>query len=82
MGARADAADIFSIFLSGPDDERLYRAQARFGADGRYRFSNLPEGRYWLSVDSKADVGFGPNPSRRTVSCQGRGPSGVDFEFR
>ena len=81
-GSHADAASVFSVMLFGPDDERKHRETRRFDPDGRYRFSGLPDGRYWLRPDTRADIAVGPHPPRASPVCRGAEINGVDFEFR
>ena len=45
-------------------------------------FRNLPNGRYRLVVDTRADTAVGPSPSQRIVGCQAAGAAEVNFEFR
>lgn len=79
-GRRADLAYIYSVSLFGPDDLNRYRADTRI-ADGNFRFDGLPEGRYRLVVDTRADVAINVRPNRTTVNCRGAGPGPVVINF-
>lgn len=81
-GAGADAARVFFVILYGPNDLNLHRETKHFDANGRYRFTGLPNGRYLLVVDTRADIAIGPHPSRRVIECRGGPVSNVNFELK
>jgi hypothetical protein len=67
--------------LLGPNNDKRLRARQAFGT-GRYAFSNLPDGRYVVVPDTKADVAVEVIPRRREVVCQGGAITDANFEFR
>ena len=60
----------FGISLSGPDDRNLARGTAKLDESLRCTFANLPPGRYWLTIDTKADIAWGATPSRLEIVCR------------
>jgi hypothetical protein len=80
-GPRADAAKVFGVMLFGPNDDKRFRGRQPFGT-GRYSFSNLPDGRYIVVPDTKADIPVQVIPRRREVVCQGGAIGDANFEFR
>lgn len=78
-GARKEFSREYRINLYGPTRSK-YRATTTFGSDYRYRFSGLPEGQYWIVLDTRGDYGWGPAPSSRAVNCKGN-VTNVDFNF-
>ena len=44
--------------------------------------TGLPEGKYKLIVDSRADSAIGPHPSSRMVQCSEGAVQNVDFELK
>lgn len=80
-GPRADVAKVFGVMLLGPNNDKRLRARQAFGT-GRYAFSNLPDGRYVVVPDTKADVAVEVIPRRREVVCQGGAITDANFEFR
>jgi hypothetical protein len=80
-GPRADVAQVFGIALFGPDDDARLRERQPLGS-GRFSFANLPDGRYLLVADTKADVSVHVNPRRHAVTCRGGAINGINFDFR
>jgi len=80
-GPRADVAKVFGIALFGPEDHARLRERQPF-ASGRFNFANLPDGRYLLVADTKADVSVDVNPRRLVVTCRGGAINGINFNFR
>jgi hypothetical protein len=79
-GPRADLAQVFQLVLYGPDNDRLARARQHFGQ--AYLFKNLPDGRYVIVPDTKADVAVSVSPRRQVVQCRGGSLTGANFDFR
>lgn len=79
-GPRASLASTFSVILYGPDSMTTVRGRQPLGS-GRYQFSDLPDGRYVVAADTKADVSVTISPRRQVVTCQG-GAVTANFEFR
>jgi hypothetical protein len=79
-GPRADVARVFQLVLYGPDNDRLVRARQPFGQ--AYLFENLPDGRYLIVPDTKADVAVTLSPRRQVVQCRGGSLTGTNFDFR
>jgi WD40 repeat protein len=82
FGSGVNSASIFSISLYGPDNKTIPRATKHFSNALNYEFSNLPNGRYWLTVDTKADTPIGPHPPERLVQCAGTEIKNINFELR
>ena len=79
-GPRADVAKVFQLVLYGPDNDRLVRGRTPFGQ--AYLFQNLPDGRYVIVPDTKADVAVTLTPRRQVVQCRGGSLTGTNFDFR
>ena len=80
-GPRADLAKIYQLVLRGPDSMTIVKARQSFGS-GHVTFSDLPDGRYLLTLDTKADVSVSISPRRHEVVCSGGAPVKRVFEFR
>ncbi len=81
-GPGAGSAQAFFVSLYGPDNFELHRKTTPFDKNGQYRFTGLPDGRYMLRVDTRADIGIGSHPSSKTVKCRGKAIVNVNFELR
>ena len=75
------ASGLFAISLSGPDNRQLARGTARLDESGRCTFAKLPPGRYWLTIDTKADIGWGATPSRVEIVCRPESTEDVVIRF-
>jgi hypothetical protein len=62
-----EALSLYTVFLHGPGDFRHTSDTGRFDSMGICRFTNLPMGTYWVTADTKADVGWSVTPSRAEV---------------
>lgn len=62
-----DAASLYTVYLRGPDDRSKVQTDGRFDARGTCTFSGLADGRYWMLIDTKADVGYSVWPRRTEV---------------
>ena len=80
-GPRATASTAFGAALFGPDNSTSLRVRQPFRA-GRFRFTDLPDGKYVVIPDTKADIAVSINPRRQEVVCRGAAIDGVNFEFR
>jgi hypothetical protein len=63
------ARTLFTVFLDGPDNPQLSRGTGRFDTSSTCTFNDLPPGQYRLTVDTKADIGWGASPSRVDIAC-------------
>jgi hypothetical protein len=75
------ARGLFAISLSGPDNRQLARGTARLDESGRCTFAKLPPGRYWLTIDTKADITWGATPSRVEIVCRPDSAEDVVIRF-
>ncbi len=82
FGPGMGTVKVFRVALCGPDDRSHLRESKPFGAAGEYSFGNLPAGRYWVSVDTKADIMVAAHPRTREVTCTGGPLTNIDFEIR
>ena len=82
FGAGSGAARLFSVSLYGPDNSELYIRSTPFNENGPYTFTGLPNGKYVLRVGTRGDIGIGPHPSTRTVTCSGEAIKNVNFELK
>lgn len=71
-GSRAEQSSMFTVFVSSPALDDGGRS-ARF-TDGHARVDKLPAGTYRVSLDSKADMAWSPQP-RVTDVTLGEGQS-------
>lgn len=79
-GTAAELSEIYLIKLFGPNDNTV-RASKEF-QDGRYQFTNLPEGRYTLTVDTRADKSVLATPEATSAKCLAQENVTVNFDFR
>lgn len=63
------AQSLYTLFLRGPDDPALQHDARRFDSSLACTFSKLPVGQYWVTPDTKADVGWSVTPPRAEVVC-------------
>jgi hypothetical protein len=82
FGSGAGAAGVFSVNLYGPNDFKVFKGKKKFDNAGQYSFPGLPNGKYKLVVDTKADIAVGPHPNFKIVDCVGGAVTGVDFELK
>jgi Anaphase-promoting complex subunit 4 WD40 domain len=75
------ARGLFAFSLSGPDNRLLARGTARLDESGRCTFSKLPPGRYWLTIDTKADITWGATPTRVEIVCRPDSTENVVIHF-
>ena len=80
-GARADLAKLYQLVLRGPDSMTAVKGRQPFGS-GHVTFPDLPDGRYLLTLDTKADVSVTISPRRHDVVCSGGAAVEKVFEFR
>ncbi|MCK5058050.1 MAG: hypothetical protein KAT34_15460 [Candidatus Aminicenantes bacterium] len=81
-GPGLQAARSFFICLYGPENLTVLRDTKRFDREGGYNFTELPEGKYKLVVDSRADSAIVPHPSNRVVRCSEGAVQNIDFELK
>lgn len=81
-GRGAGSARAFFVALYGPDNFSLHRDTKSFDQNGRYSFTGLPNGRYKLIVDTRADIFYAPHPSSRIVTVTGGAVNNIDFEIK
>ncbi len=79
---KGSPVDLFFAILYGPNNQTKDRASTNPDSSGRYRFTKLPDGKYWIRWDTKADVMSGTYPREQSVICRGKAITGVDFEIR
>lgn len=79
-GTAAELSGIYLVKLYGPDGNTL-KASQEF-QDGRYQFTGLPEGRYTLTVDTRADREVLVTPATATATCSAQSKVIVNFDFR
>jgi hypothetical protein len=65
----SQARGLFEFSLSGPDDRHLARGTAKLDESLRCTFAELAPGRYWLTIDTKADIRWGATPSQVEIGC-------------
>jgi hypothetical protein len=65
----SQARALFTIILSGPDDPHLARRTATLDDSLQCTLTELAPGHYWLTIDTKADIGWGATPSRVEIVC-------------
>ncbi|WNJ18064.1 carboxypeptidase-like regulatory domain-containing protein [Pontibacter sp. G13] len=56
VGQASSMASIFQISLYGPDNGRQLRTSQPLTTDKNYKFENLPDGTYWMLVESKGST--------------------------
>ena len=66
----ADVPGLWRAILDGPDDRQRHHATAPFTADRSATFAGIPNGTFWVRVDTKADVPWGPSPRSVEVECR------------
>ena len=80
-GPSSNHADIFIVFLYGPNNDNRLRAEQRIRSR-QFQFRNLPDGRYRLWTDTRGESLIRVTPPTRWVHCRGGPLTGVDFHFR
>ena len=81
-GPQAQQAQrLYTLFLRGPDDPNLQHGTGRFDSSLTCTFPTLPVGRYWVTADTKADVGWPVMPSRAEAVCQASQVAQVIIRF-
>jgi hypothetical protein len=75
------AQSLYTLFLHGPDDPDLHHDTGRFDPSLTCTFPTLPLGRYWVTADTKADVGWPVIPSRAEAVCQASQVAQVIIRF-
>jgi hypothetical protein len=75
------AKGLYTLFLHGPDDPNLQHGTGRFDSSLTCTFPTLPLGRYWVTADTKADVGWRVMPSRAEAVCQASQVAQVIIRF-
>ncbi len=80
-GPRADLAKLYQLVLRGPDSMTVVKGRQPFGS-GHVTFPDLPDGRYLLTLDTKADVSVTISPRRHDIVCRGGTAVEKAFEFR
>jgi hypothetical protein len=79
--------ELFHIVLVGPnffwnDHDWASHGARRVSASGRYSITNLPAGKYWISVDTGSKVDWQARPGMTEVICSGRTPAKANFYLR
>ena len=64
----SQARALFTIILSRPDDPHVHRT-AKLDDSLQCTFTELAPGHYWLTIDTKADIGWGATPSQVEIVC-------------
>jgi hypothetical protein len=80
-GPQADRAPVFFVVVSRSDDPGRSVATKPFTSAGTVEFDNLPEGRFRLRVDSRADIAVRARPTSQEVTCQEGQLAEARFEF-
>ena len=80
-GSRKDGASVYNISLYGPEDKTKLHTTKKFDSKYSYKFSGLPEGKYWIVLSTRADIMWGPQPSQRVVNCKGN-VANINFNFQ
>lgn len=82
VGPRAaEARLLFDCILRGPDEQSRLAAKLRLDDALQCRFTRLSPGRYWLSVDTKADVAWPVSPRRVEVAGVAGRTEAVEIRF-
>ncbi|MEZ4826405.1 MAG: hypothetical protein R3C61_08940 [Bacteroidia bacterium] len=63
FGKARSTASIFRISLYGPDNGNQYISTHHFSQGQEYRFENLPDGQYFVMVESRGSTEIEANPS-------------------
>ncbi|MEM6343558.1 MAG: hypothetical protein AAF927_06740 [Bacteroidota bacterium] len=67
LGMAKSTASVFHLSLYGPDNPNQVQGTQTFSREKTYEFSNLPDGTYWLIVDSKAMTGIEAFPAYQEI---------------
>ncbi len=67
MGMAKSTASVFHLSLYGPDNPNQVQGTKTFSREKTYEFTNLPDGTYWLIVDSKAMTGIEAFPAYQEI---------------
>jgi hypothetical protein len=80
-GPRASLAKAYQVLLRGPNSLTRVAGRQPFGS-GQFSFTNLAEGSYLLTIDTKADVSVQIAPRSHQIACSGGSIAGKNFDFR
>ncbi|MEL6845241.1 MAG: hypothetical protein AAFP02_18705, partial [Bacteroidota bacterium] len=81
MGMARSTASIFHLSLYGPDNPNQVQGTQTFSSEKTYEFSNLPDGTYWLIVDSKAMTGIEAFPAFQEIVIENGKSYVLDVEL-
>ncbi|MEL7340308.1 MAG: hypothetical protein AAGM67_07470 [Bacteroidota bacterium] len=81
MGMARSTASIFHLSLYGPDNPNHVQGTQTFSSEKTYEFSNLPDGTYWLIVDSKAMTGIEAFPAFQEIVIENGKSYVLDVEL-
>jgi hypothetical protein len=81
-GPAAGMKNLFVVSLHGPGDRNRHRETTHFDASGRYRFTGLPMGQYWITVCTEAKVYVEAHPFEKEIFCSGGPVTDIDFQLR
>ncbi|MEO0473549.1 MAG: hypothetical protein AAF206_28310 [Bacteroidota bacterium] len=82
VGFAKSTASIFHLTLYGPNDMQKVVQTVAFNQDKSYRFEGLPDGKYWLFVDSRGSTGIQAFPSYEEIEIEDGVPKKLNVEFR
>ncbi|MFK7926407.1 MAG: hypothetical protein AB8H47_30950 [Bacteroidia bacterium] len=70
LGMAKSTASVFHLSLYGPDNPNQVQGTKTFSIEKTYEFSNLPDGTYWLIIDSKAMTGIEAFPAYQEITIK------------
>jgi hypothetical protein len=82
IGLARSTASIFHLYLYGPNDPNTLYSSQSFGKEKAYAFHDLPDGDYWIRVESQAVTAIQAVPSRAEMKIRGGQPVVMDVELK
>lgn len=82
FGLARSTASLFHVSLYGPDDPNLFVSSQSLGREKAYRFDQLPQGHYWLFVESKGPTVIRAYPAMSEIEVMGGEGKVMDVELR
>jgi Mn-dependent DtxR family transcriptional regulator len=70
IGRARSTASIFQISLYGPDNGNRYVSTHFFSRDRTYKFENLPDGTYYVTVESKGSTAIVASPDFAKITVE------------
>lgn len=82
IGQAQGTAALFAVSLYGPNDRRTFVRTQPMGRYRQYRFEGLPDGVYWMYVESRGQTLVQAYPSEMQIVVRNGQATIQDIEFK